>query len=242
MTAFKKAIVSSGVRSSQWELEAYQEARDEVMIEPGPFPATLQIVRWENNTPPSTDQWVERTKKLFGEAQVADLRQNRQGADNASVTRAKIFGLDHVCFGVKDRDQIIRFVEDVLGGRLLASHSRGGEAVSNFMDIAGDIHNFVTAPENGTSFFADFLRKKGADLHHIGVSVDNLDAFKEGMAANGINIPQWELEGDPSIRDEVLIGTRHAPTVFQVINWATAPPASTDEWMALEEKYTEGHR
>ena len=106
------------------------------------------------------------------------------------------------------------------------------------MDIGGYIFNFVSAPLDGESFFADFLRKKGEDLHHMGFSVDNLDAFKAGMAANGIKIPQWELEGDPTIRDEVLIGTKHAPTVFQIIQWANKPPSSVDEWMALEEKYT----
>lgn len=242
MGGLRKTLEKSGIHNSRWELEADQEARDEVMIEQGAFPATLQFVRWENHTPPTTDQWVEKTRKLFGESQVTDLRKSRKDEAGARATRAKIIGLDHLCYGVKDRDHVIAFVENVLDGRLLASLSRGEEAVSNFMDIAGQIHNFVTAPEDGTSFFADFLRKKGADLHHVGVSVDNLDAFKQGMAANGIAIPRWELEGDPAIRDEVLIGARHAPTVFQVIHWATAPPASTREWMALEEKYTGGRR
>jgi len=238
MDAFKKGMASNGIQGSQWELEGDQQVRDEVLIDPGPFPASLQIIKWENNLPPSIDEWVARTKKYLGDGRVKDLRQNRQDTDSASATRAKILNLDHLCFAIKDRDQTVLFIENVLGGRFLASHTRGGETCSTFMNIGGYVHNFVTAPEDGNSFFADFLRKNGEDLHHIGVSVDNLDAFKEGMAKNGIKIPKWELEGDQAIRDEVLIGTRHAPTVFQIIKWANTPPSSAEEWMELEKKYT----
>jgi hypothetical protein len=109
------------------------------------------------------------------------------------------------------------------------------------MDVGGSIFNFVTAPIDGTGFFSDFLKKRGEALHHLGFSVDSLDLFKQGMAANGITIPKWELEGDPMIRDEVLIGTKHIPTVFQIIHWTNGPPPSVDEWMAREEQYTAGH-
>lgn len=238
LDGFRSAVVSSGHAATDWELEADKETRDELMIDEGPFPTVLQIVRWDDNRPPSTDQWVSRAVKYSGESKIKDLRHTPSTGDLNRITQAKILDLDHVCFAVKDRDQIVSFVENVLGGRFLATHTRGGETASTFMEIGGYVHNFVTAPENGTSFFADFLRKKGAALHHIGVSVDKLDAFKYGMAANEIKIPKWELEGSQEIRDEVLIGTRQSPTVIQVIEWADAPPTSADEWMALEEKYT----
>ncbi len=150
---------------------------------------------------------------------------------------ARILGVDHICFVVKDLERTISFVEKVLGGKHLSSQSRGEEASSALYDIGGIVFNFVTAPMDGKGFFAEFLRNKGEGLHHIGLSVDDLDSFKEVMSANGIKIPQWELEGNQAIRDEVLIGTKHAPTVLQILCWAGGPPASTKEWINLEKKY-----
>ena len=155
---------------------------------------------------------------------------------------AKILGVDHICFAVKDLDRTVPLIKNVLGGKHLATQSRGEESSQVLFDIGGIIFNFVTAPMDGKGFFAEFLRSKGEGLHHIGLTVDDLDDFKQVMAANGIKIPPWELEGDQAVRDEVLIGTKHAPTVLQIIAWAGGPPASIEEWMELEDKYVaKGH-
>ncbi len=238
LTALKNKMKSNGIRVSQWELEGDREKRDELYIDAGDFPAALQLVHWENHLPPSIESWIARAKKYSGEDKVKDLIQKPRQKDPTVVTRAKLLDLDHVCFAVKNRERTVSWIENALGGKTLASSSRGKETSQTFMDIGGYIFNFVSAPKDGNSFFADFLRKKGEDLHHMGFSVDDLNAFKAGMAANGIQIPKWELEGNPEIRDEVLIGTKHAPTVFQIIQWAKTPPSSVEAWMALEEKYT----
>lgn len=241
LKGLKDTLQTDGVEISPYRLESEKIKRDGIYIEKSVFPASLQIVNWENNRPPSVEDWVSTIRNNTDKDKFFDLRSDSINDDSVTTTRAKILDLDHVCFAVKDRAKTVEFVENILGCRVLASGSRGGETSQTFMDIGGHIFNFVTAPIGGTSFFADFLRKRGEALHHIGFSVDSLGTFKEGMAANGIQIPKWELEGDPEIRDEVLIGTKHIPTVLQIIQWMNAPPSSVEEWMALEEQYTAGH-
>jgi catechol 2,3-dioxygenase-like lactoylglutathione lyase family enzyme len=241
LKGLKDILQTNGVEISPSRLESEKSKRDDLYIGKSVFPSSLQIVNWENNKPPSIDDWVSSMKNNSDRDKFVDLRSDSINDDSAATTRAKIIDLDHVCFAVKDLAKTVEFIENILGCRVLASGSRGGETSQTFMDVGGYIFNFVTAPMGGTSFFADFLKKKGEALHHIGFSVDNLDAFKEGMAAHGIQIPKWELEGDPEIRDEVLIGTKHIPTVFQIIQWTNAPPSSVEEWMALEEQYTAGN-
>ena len=241
LKGLKDILKTNGVEISPYRHESEKSKREGIYIAKSVFPAPIQIVNWENNRPPSIEDWGSTGKNNTDKNQFIDLRSDSINDVSTATTRAKIINLDHVCFAVKDRAKTVEFAENILGCKALASGSRGGETYQTFMDIGGHIFNFVTAPMEGNSFFADFLRKKGEALHHIGFSVDSLDAFKEGMAANGIQIPKWELEGDPEIRDEVLIGTKHIPTVFQIIQWTNTPPSSVEEWMALEEQYTAGN-
>ena len=241
LNGLKEILQTNGIEISQKRMEPDKSKRKGIFIKKSPFPAPFQIVSWENNTPPSIDDRGSTLEQHSDNDKFIDLRFDSKINDSAPITRAKIINLDHVCFAVADREKTVAFIENILGCRALSSGSRGGETSQTFMDMGEYIFNFVSAPLDGTSFFADFLRKKGEALHHMGFSVDNLDAFKEGMAAQDIKIPKWEIEGDPAIRDEVLIGTRHLPTVLQIIQWAKAPPSSVEEWMALEEQYTAGN-
>jgi len=90
---------------------------------------------------------------------------------------AKILRVDHICFAVKDLERTVSFIKKVLGGKHLPIQQSEGETTNAVFDIGGLIFNFVSAPTDGESFFADFLRKNGEGLHHIGLAVDDLDDF-----------------------------------------------------------------
>ncbi|MBA7709050.1 hypothetical protein ES703_117957 [subsurface metagenome] len=150
---------------------------------------------------------------------------------------ARILGVDHITFAVRDLERTLSFVEKVLGGKYLFEIRREEGRILAIYQIGDKIIAFATEPIEGKGFMAQFLRQRGEGLHHIALSVDDLDDFKQVMLANGIKIPHWELEGHQGILDEVLIGTRHAPTVLEIIGWKGSPPASTEEWVARYREY-----
>ena len=84
---------------------------------------------------------------------------------------------------------------------------------------------------------AEFLRKRGDGFHHLALEVDDLEGIIKSMADNGINVPQWEINGDKAVRSEVLIGTRYAPTVLQLIKWEGEPAQTVEEWVLREKRF-----
>jgi catechol 2,3-dioxygenase-like lactoylglutathione lyase family enzyme len=147
---------------------------------------------------------------------------------------------DHLTFVVKDKEKTISFFENVLGFKPLLSFEIGGGMACAF-NIGDTLPVLLVgwAPADGKGMFPDFLNKQGSGLHHIGFQVDSLDNFKKVMEDHGIKIPKWEAEGDKAVRDEVLIGTRYAPTVLQMMQ-LKRPPTNPDEWNAIEREYMLG--
>ena len=149
--------------------------------------------------------------------------------------------VDHMTFVVKDPEKTKSFFENVLCCKRLLSLNIGGGIAHTFN--IGDklpVLGFASAPAEGEGMFPDFVRKKGSGLHHMGFQVDNLDNFKKIMIDHGIKIPEWELEGDEAVRNEVLIGPVYASTVLQVIQYKQEL-TKLEEWAQTQKNYHKGN-
>jgi catechol 2,3-dioxygenase-like lactoylglutathione lyase family enzyme len=231
---FKQTMVAYGIKIPQWELEGNQTIRDEVLIGTRHAPAVLQMLKFKRN-PTNVQEWdaIEREytpDKIRETEEVKDLKPQE----------AKIIGVDHITFAVKDREKTFSLVEDVLGGKYLFTIKMEDTLVSSFS--FGDelpVFGFTWAPMEGEGVIADYLKKKGEGLHHIGLQVDNLDRFKRVLETNGIEILQRKLNGDMTVRNQVHIDTRYMPTGLQVIQYKQAL-TKVGEWVQVQKDLYKG--
>ena len=177
--------------------------------------------------------WVDR-EKTYGVNTEKAISYQRSSRKTPSILR-----VDHIAFAVKDLKRTIRFVEDVLGGRYLFEFDLSKTITVAFVQLGETIVSLEYEPMDGDGFVAKFLEKKGGGLHHIGLQVDDIHSFKEIMTANGIPVPPWDLEGDETQREEVLIGAKYFSTVLQIVDWKGNPPTTPQEWIDREKEFLE---
>ncbi len=150
--------------------------------------------------------------------------------------------VDHVAFAVKDIERTIRFMETVLGAKKVDDYSH--EHMRTVIMQIGDslpMISLLWEPPGCGGFVADFLKKHGDGLHHMGLQIENRDKFAEQMKANGIPVPPWKQEGNPELRPEVLIGTRYFPTVLQMMERKNDKVSTPEQWLAEQKRYMKGY-
>ena len=143
----------------------------------------------------------------------------------------KVLRVDHIAFALKEEnlERVISLCEKVLGGKYHFTIDVG-QGITTAVVQVGDIYfSLETEPADGTGFVAEFLRKRGEGLHHIGLQIDNTDSLKETMIANEIKIPEFSYNGDPEVREDVLIGAKYAPTVLQMMDYKGNPSTTIEE-------------
>jgi len=95
----------------------------------------------------------------------------------------------------------------------------------------GDTQLELISPLDSGSGVARFLARHGEGLHHIGIVVDDLDAYVRELEAAGVRIPHREALGP--LRREILLSPKDlCGVVVQVIEWkegdAPTPEASLE--------------
>lgn len=134
---------------------------------------------------------------------------------------ARILGVDHIAVAVRDVDETLRNYVEVLGAEVVARG--GGTMAGSRTDAAymmlGDSMVVLDGAVDPQGFLAKFIDRRGEGLHHLGVLVDDLDAFVAELEAKGVRIPHRESFGDQ--RREVLLSPRDfGGVVLQVIEWS----------------------
>ena len=228
---FKDNLAKSHIPFKPWELERPEIKKQDLAIDTGYWPVLLHIAKPEGTPLMTPEAWLDREKKYGVTVETGTPYQRPKRKT------PKILRIDHISFAVRDLRRTIKFLEDVLGGKYLFEFGLTKTITVAFAQLGESILSLECEDMDGEGFVAKFLRKKGEGLHHIGLQVDDIDAFKKTMADNGIPVPPWNLEGDKSKREEVLIGTRFFSTVLQIVDWKGNPPTTPQEWVDREKEF-----
>src|SRR4051794_2228468 len=126
--------------------------------------------------------------------------------------------IDHIAIAVRSIAESRHAFEQLYGAEYLgqAENTTGQYVVAYFRWGA----NMITMLEGQTpeSFVTQHVEKRGEGIQHVGVEVDDLDAFLEQLEAGGARVSnRTTVEG---IRKEALISPRSAfGIIMQPIEW-----------------------
>ena len=130
--------------------------------------------------------------------------------------------IDHIAIAVTDLDAAVETAQRLLGATLLWRHPPRPDAINDgaVLDLGGMLIVFEH-PLGDRGIFAEFLRRRGPGIHHIGVSVTNLDQAVKDAERLEARLPNPSTDND--VRREVLIHPRSGLGVlWQMIEWNPA--------------------
>ena len=153
---------------------------------------------------------------------------------------ANIKRVDHIAIAVRDLDKSIALFETLFGATLITKkrgEMQGHPMAVAYLQIGENIFALDEAVDpNG--FIARFIEQRGEGLHHLGLEVDNLDAYIQELEAKNIRIPVKELDGE--FRREILLSPREASgVVWQIIEWKGGSDLSLEERIERLHQYRE---
>ena len=120
---------------------------------------------------------------------------------------------------VDDEDVIRDFAAETL-------REKAGMVKVAYMQIGENVLSLVQSLE-ADGFINQHIAQHGEGLHHLGLEVDNLDAFIQEVEAKGYKIP---LRDDFSNRREVVLRPRDANgVVLQVLQWNGGSDATIED-------------
>lgn len=129
---------------------------------------------------------------------------------------------DHIAIAVRNesKDAARRFMTDVLGAVPGFKYARPDFAFEHFH--LGDLKIEVLWPTSEESFLTRFLEKRGEGLHHITLTVDDIDGACARLESENVSVvdknkdnPQWM---------EAFISPRSAfGVLFQLAQPGAAP-------------------
>jgi methylmalonyl-CoA/ethylmalonyl-CoA epimerase len=126
--------------------------------------------------------------------------------------------VDHIAIAVKSIDESRQWFESVYGARYLGQKENIEMEYIVAYFLMGE--SLITMLEGTTpeSFVTQHIEKRGEGLQHMGVEVDDLDAFLENAEALGARVSaKRTIEG---IRKEALISPKSAfGIILQPIEW-----------------------
>jgi methylmalonyl-CoA/ethylmalonyl-CoA epimerase len=126
--------------------------------------------------------------------------------------------VDHIAIAVKSIDESRAWFETVYGARYLGQkENKEMEYIVAYFLMGESLITMLegTTPE---SFVTQHIEKRGEGIQHMGVEVDDLDAFLENAKSLGARVSaERTIEG---IRKEALISPRSAfGIILQPIEW-----------------------
>jgi methylmalonyl-CoA/ethylmalonyl-CoA epimerase len=143
--------------------------------------------------------------------------------------------IDHIALAVPDLDAAVEAMQTLLGAKLLWRNPPHGINESAALDLGGMLV-VLEHPRTDQGVFAEFLRRRGPGIHHIGVSVTNLDEAMASAERSGARLLNPQLtEG---ARREVLIHPKSGLGVlWQMLEWK---PEIRDDIEARRKALREG--
>ncbi len=146
---------------------------------------------------------------------------------------ARILRIDHIAVAVRDVDAGIASYQKILGAELIekAELSMQGSRMTGAYLKVGDGLIVLDGAVDPSGFIAKFIERRGEGLHHIGIVVDDLDAYVQELEAAGVRIPHRESLGP--LRREILLSPRDlCGVVVQVIEWKEGDAPTLEERIA----------
>jgi len=131
---------------------------------------------------------------------------------------AGVLRIDHVAIAVRSIEESRVQFEQLYGARYLGQKENTAQEYIVAYFLMGD--SLITMLEGTTpeSFVTKHVETRGEGIQHMGVEVDDLDAFVEQLEAGGARVSaKRTIEG---IRKEALISPRSAfGIIMQPIEW-----------------------
>jgi methylmalonyl-CoA epimerase len=138
--------------------------------------------------------------------------------------------LDHIAIAVRDIDAGIAKWTTLLGAELVAKQKitlQARKVEAAYLKV-GDAIIVLDGAADPEGFIARFIERRGEGLHHIAVTVDDLDAYVRDVENAGVRIPHREQVGP--LRREVLLSPKDTcGVVVQVIEWKEPDAPTLDE-------------
>ncbi len=136
--------------------------------------------------------------------------------------------IDHVAIAVRDCDRATEQYVKLLGAEHIRTEElreKAGVVRVAYLRIGENVLSLVQSLEPD-GFINQHIEKFGEGLHHVGLEVDDLDAFVANVEAQGFRIP---LRDEFSNRREVVLRPRDASgVVLQVLQWTDGAADTMD--------------
>ena len=152
---------------------------------------------------------------------------------------ARIKGVNHLGFAVKNLDESIRSAEENLGGELIIKFESTKQKYMGALIQFGEsiISLIESTDENG--FIAKFVESRGEGIQHIGLEIDNLDEYVKDLESKGIRVDKTDMTDENF--PEALVGPRTGfGVILQLMQWKTGPMNVSPEGKErIRQKYRE---
>ncbi len=129
-----------------------------------------------------------------------------------------MYEIDHVAAAVESLDDAIKSFEEIDGASIeWVKESPEWQYRTVYLVIGSDMFTLIE-PMSEESFMATFIEQRGPGLHHLGISVEDLDAAVRQMEALGGEVIMEDTI--PDVRDEATFHPRSwFGLQFQLIEW-----------------------
>ncbi len=151
----------------------------------------------------------------------------------------KIQGINHIAFAVKDLDESIKSTAEILGGELIVKfESTGQKYIGACIQLGENIISFLQATDE-SSFVARHIEARGVGVQHMGLTIENLDAYVEELERKGVRVDKTDMANDKF--KEALVGPKTGNgIVLQLMEWRDGPmDVSPEGKERLKQKYRE---
>ena len=119
----------------------------------------------------------------------------------------KVLCIDHVAIAVKDLDAAMDHFITQLGAEHIMSSTRTDTLYTAAYMGWGESCFTLVRPDDPKCFVQKDIDRRGEGLHHIGIEVDDLDAFEAHFAdQGGVVGPKETIE---QVRREFVISPKH---------------------------------
>lgn len=144
---------------------------------------------------------------------------------------AGIKRIDHVAIAVRDADKAAQQYVDLLNAvpiRTEILHEKAGDVKVTYLQLGENVLTVVQSMEPD-GFINQHIAKHGEGMHHMGLEVDDLDAFVKEVEGKGFRIP---LRDEFSNRSEVVLRPKDAAgVVLQILQWKGGSDATVEDRM-----------
>lgn len=148
-------------------------------------------------------------------------------SEAANAAELGIVALDHVCHAYRDRDELARYYERLLGMREVYRTPDGEheDLADLVMDVPGtDLKWEVIQPVGEDSFIEKFLSTRGPSPHHVTFEVADWD--RAVAACEGHEVPMFDEnqgETDGAKWRDAFIHPKHTGGMLVQVFWEEQP-------------------